>query len=460
MIGRQRGGPHPQLVRYNDWRRVEVPSPGVFVPELPVSVVVPYYAQPEELARTLAALERQTYPRELFEVVVVDDGSPAPLARPRSTPLDVRVVRQEGLGFGLARARNTGARAAAHDILLFLDADLLPEAGWLVAHARWHHAVPDAVTLGPHAHVRMDGVDAGAIRARPGTLRKLFAGRREDRPGHRWAERFLGTTDDLTTKADDLFLLVMGGNLGIRRGFYELVGGYDESFTRWGGEDTEFGYRSYTRGGLLVPVRAALAWHQGSWHDGRAEKERSRALQRAKLAHLIAHPVFRGGTAGRIFRVPRYVVTMRAEELPEERLLEAVERVLSGPTHDLVVRVELPGEHAGRAWLERHLGPDPRVRVVPSRPALEEFPASPFHVTLPAGRPLHADVVRRLRAGLGKAVVGGSELPDGSRASIVRAWALHRALRTPWEAPDFGGVVTIPPRKLREASGPFARQIQ
>ena len=105
-----------------------MPSPGAFVPTLPVSVIVPYYAQPEELERTLAALEGQTYPRDMFEVVVVDDGSPEPLARPRATPLDVKVVRQEDLGFGLARARNTGVRTASHEVLLFLDADMLPEA--------------------------------------------------------------------------------------------------------------------------------------------------------------------------------------------------------------------------------------------------------------------------------------------------------------------------------------------
>ena len=139
-VGAQPGAPPPRLVWYNDWRQVAAPALGAFTPELPVSVVVPYCAQPQELARTLAALERQTYPRELFEVVVVDDGSPQPLARPRSTPLDLKVARQEDLGFGLARARNTGARAAAHDVLLFLDADMLPEAGWLAAHARWHHA--------------------------------------------------------------------------------------------------------------------------------------------------------------------------------------------------------------------------------------------------------------------------------------------------------------------------------
>ncbi len=449
--GARRGAPSPQLVRYNDWRRVEVPEPGAFAPELPASVIVPYCAQPEELARTLAALEGQTYPRELFEVVVVDDGSPEPLARLPPTPLDAKVVRQEDLGFGLARARNTGARAAAHDVLVFLDGDMMPEAGWLAAHARWHHAVPDAVTLGPWAHVAADGPDPDTIRNRPGTLEELFAKREVDLQPLRWIEATMLRTDDWTSRTDAPFFPMGGGNCGIRRGFHDLMGGFDESFTQWGGEDSEYGYRAYTLGGLMVPVRDAFAWHQGSRETGQAEKERSRELQLAKLTHLIAYPRFRTDTTGRIFTVPRYVVTMRGNGLSAERLLKAVERVLAGPMHDLVVRLELPGDHPGREWLERHLGPDPRVRVAPSRPALEEFPASPFHVTLPAGKPLHADVVRRLHAGLGSAAVGRSALPDGSRVSIARAWALHRASRTPWEASDFGEVVTIPPRKLKPA---------
>ncbi len=439
---------------YNDWRQVALPAPGAFTPELPVSVVVPYYAAPAELARTLAALEGQTYPRGLFEVVVVDDGSPEPLARPRSTPLDVKVVRQEDRGFGLARARNTGVRAAAHDIVVFLDGDMLPEAGWLAAHARWHHEVSDAVTLGLWDRVPVDGIDAEMIRNRPGTLKELFEGRKGAVVDREWLESDLSRTDDLTSRADDSFHVVAGGNLGVRREFYELVGGFDESFTQWGGEDTEFGYRAYTRGGLLVPARDAFAWHQGSWEEGRADKEKSQELQQAKCAHLIAHRGFRSGLKGRTFTVPQYVVTLRGDGLPAERLLKAVEHVLAGPMHDLVVRVELDEDHPALAWLERQLGPDPRVRVAPARSALEEFPASSFQVALPAGRRLHADVVHRLRAELGTAVVGRAVFPDGSRASITRAWALHRALRAPGEldASDFGVEVTIPFQKLLPAS--------
>ena len=441
---------------YNDWRQVELPPLREFRPELPVSVIVPYYAQLEELGRTLAALERQTWPRDLFEVVVVGDGSPEPLSEVgrsliERAPFAVRVVRQEDRGFGLARARNTGARAAAHEVLLFLDGDMLPEAGWLLAHARWHHAAPEALTLGLRAHVSVEGVDAAAIRNRPGTLTELFADRSMDRTERSWVESHLRRTDELTSTADDLFQVVARGNFGIRRGFYGLVGGFDESFTEWGGEDTEFGYRAFTRGGLFVPVRDAFAWHQGSWEDGRAAKQRSQELARAKLAHLVAHPRFRSESQGRVFTVPRFVVTIRGGVLPAKDLLKVVERVLRGPPHDLVVRLELPADHAGRAWLECQLGPDPRVRVAPPCPALLEFPASPFQVTLPAERRLARDVVRRLSTALGTAVFGRCVFPDGSRASIARAWALHRAQRTSWEAADFGEVVTIPPGDLESA---------
>ena len=440
--------PPPSTVRYNDWREIAVAPPEAFRPTRPVSVIVPYYEQPRTLALTLAALERQTYPRDLFEVVVVDDGSRTPLARPRSTPLDVKVVRQEDRGFGLARARNTGARAAAHDILVFLDGDMLPEAGWLAAHARWHHAAGDLLTQGLYAYVAVDGVDAETIRGRPGALRELLAGRPSD-PS--FIEPHLARTRDLTSRDDDPFMIASGGNLGIGRAFFELVGGFDDSFTRWGLEDTELVWRAWTRGGVVVPVRDAFAWHQGRFAEDRPRKRRSRRRQMAKVAHLIAHEFFRDARPGCLFAVPRYVVTLDAAALPAERIAETVEAILAEPVHDLVVRVELPAggtEDDRREWLHECFGPDPRVRVGPEATALDEFPAAPFHVTLPAGARLARGLVHRLRAELGSTVTGTAVLSDGSRVSITRAWALHRARRTGRPAADFGDVATIPAWRL------------
>ncbi len=424
-----------------------VASSETFAPTLPVSVIVSYYDAPQALELTLASLEGQTYPRHLFEVVVVDDGSPTPLTPPRSTPLDIKVVHQADCGFGLARGRNTGVRAAAHDILLFLDGDLLAEAGWIEAHARWHHAVSDALTAGFHANVAVEGIDAEAIRRRTGSLEELFSGRPTEPP---WVERHIRMTNDLTSCDDDLFRMVGGGNCGIRRDFYELVGGYDESFTGWGAEDVEFAYRAYTRGGLLVPVRDAFAWHQGLQKEGWAAKWKSGEPQHAKAAHLIAHRRFRCASPGRTFAVPQYVVTIERERegLPADQLFEAAVKILADREHDLVVRVEIEDDDDGFEWLRQQLGPDPRVRVGPAGSSLDEFSAASFHVALPASVPFAVNLVHRLRETLGDAVIARATLPGGQTVSIARAWALHRVRRTGKSIADFGDEVTVSPKKV------------
>ena len=427
--------PGPAAVRGNDWRRVAVPAPAAFRPALPISVVVPCFEAPGALALTVAGLQRQDYPRALFEVVVVDDGSRPPLRVPASTALSVRTVRQERRGFGVARARNTGARAALHDILVFLDGDVIAEAGLLAAHARWHHAVSDALTLGFCACVSVEGMDPAAVRDRPASLAELFAGRPFDAP---WLERHMARTADLTSGHDDVFRAVDSGNLGISRVFFEEVGGFDESFARYGGEDTEFGYRVQMRGGLLVPARDAFGWHQGRWAEGRAAKERDQELQGAKLAHLIADPGFRRAAPGRSYSVPRHVVAIEAGDVPIGRLVESAEALLADPEGDLAVCIEAPANPDARCGLEEALGPDPRVRVAAAGAALDAFPVSPFHIALPAGAVPRRGLLRGLRSALGDAATATAVLGDGAQASITRAWALHRARRAGGSAADYG----------------------
>ena len=450
--GRARAAPRPAAVRYNDWRQVELPAVGSFAPSLPVSVIVPCFEAPEALALALAGLAGQRFPRDLFEVVVVDDGSEPPIAAPASSPLDVRVVRQERRGFGLARARNTGVRAAAHSVLVFLDGDVIPEAGLLAAHARWHHAVSDALTLGLCAYVSAAGIEAAAVRDRRGSLGELFADRPFDPP---WLDRHLARTGDLTSRHDDLFRAVTGHNFGIGRAFYDEVGGFDESFARYGGEDTEFAYRAQVRGGLLVPVRDAFAWHLGRWREGREAKDRSQELQARKLAHLIADPGFRRAVPGQRFAVPRHVVTLEAGGEPVERVVGAAEALLADPEGDLAVRIALPADRAAdRARIEEALGPDRRVRVAPEREApereaLAEFPASPFQLWLPAGAAFAPGLAARLRAALGGAAVARAALSGGGEVVIARAWALHRARRAGGCAADYGDARTLDARVLQ-----------
>ena len=441
-------GPRPSAVRHNDWRQVALPDPGAFAAALPVSVIVPCFEAPEALALTLAGLERQAWPRGLLEVVVVDDGSDPPLARPARTSLEVKVICQQRRGFGLARARNTGVAAAAHDILVFLDGDVIPEAGLVSAHARWHHAINDALTLGFCACVSVAGIGAAAVRAHRGPLGELFAGRPTDRP---WLERHMARTGDLTSRHGDLFRAVTGQNFGISRALYEEVGGFDESFIRYGGEDTEFAWRAQVRGALLVPERGAFGWHQGRWAEGREGKERDLALQAEKLAGLIAEAGFRPA-AGRRFAVPRHVVTLDAGCDAVDQVIEAAHTLLADPADDVGLCLEVPpgrGGHPARQRLEQAFGEDARARIVPKGAVIEAFPASPLHIALPARAVTGPGLPARLAAALGDAASASAVLEDGREVSIARAWVLHRARRAGGSPADYGDVRRLPARALR-----------
>ena len=90
-----------------------------------LSVVIPAYRAATFLPACLDGLARQTAARERFEVLVVDDASPddgAALAE----RWGARVLRHEH-NLGAAAARNTGAAAAQAGLLLFVDADVIPD---------------------------------------------------------------------------------------------------------------------------------------------------------------------------------------------------------------------------------------------------------------------------------------------------------------------------------------------
>lgn len=96
------------------------------------SVVVPHYDDTAALAACIAALERQSYPRDRFEIVVADNNSPVGLAAVAAVVGDAgRIVLVTEPGAG--PARNGGAAVAVGRVLAFTDCDCLPEPGWLAA---------------------------------------------------------------------------------------------------------------------------------------------------------------------------------------------------------------------------------------------------------------------------------------------------------------------------------------
>ncbi|MEM9399967.1 MAG: glycosyltransferase [Verrucomicrobiota bacterium] len=94
-----------------------------------VSVIIPVYNDLVRLQKCLNAVDAQSYPKELYEVIVIDNGS---LESPKPVTAQYEYIKLlSELEPGSYAARNTGVLSAKGDILAFTDADCIPDKDWL-----------------------------------------------------------------------------------------------------------------------------------------------------------------------------------------------------------------------------------------------------------------------------------------------------------------------------------------
>lgn len=94
-----------------------------------VSVIVPLYNDSQRVIELLTSLEKQTYPRDAFEIIVVDNGSDQETGDLVSR-FDIRLVYETGVRTSYA-ARNKGIQLARGDILCFTDSDCTADENWI-----------------------------------------------------------------------------------------------------------------------------------------------------------------------------------------------------------------------------------------------------------------------------------------------------------------------------------------
>ena len=94
-----------------------------------VSVVIPHYDDLQALANCVDLVEKQDYPRELFEIIVADNNSRCGLPAVQSAVPTAMVVPAPIQGAG--PARNVGVSVSSGDVLGFIDSDCAPERDWI-----------------------------------------------------------------------------------------------------------------------------------------------------------------------------------------------------------------------------------------------------------------------------------------------------------------------------------------
>ena len=198
-----------------------------------ISVIVPVYNGEATIRTCVEALLGLDYPRDRFEVIIVDN---------KSTDGTRRIVEgypvmllQEAAVQSSYAARNLGIARSSGDVIAFTDADCVPERGWLRAIV----AAIEPADVG--------GV-AGAIEAfRADSAVERYQAQRAIRADRAYKHKVLP--------------FAQTANAAYKRGVFEKIGLFDPTLI-YGG-DLDFSWRMQSGANLrLVYEALAFVWHR------------------------------------------------------------------------------------------------------------------------------------------------------------------------------------------------------
>jgi len=139
----------------------------------------------------------------------------------------------------LAVARNKAAQEASGDLLIFLDIDCIVHPELISAYQSCH--APNHLLVGPVRYLPNQAPQQNDF------FTRLLE---------------LSSPDPIRATVDPLpYELFWSLNFACEQKAYELIGGFDEGFNGYGGEDTDFAFSARAQG---IPIKTvdALAFHQ------------------------------------------------------------------------------------------------------------------------------------------------------------------------------------------------------
>jgi len=192
-----------------------------------ISVIIPTYNRKFKLKACLDSLFSQTYPKEAFEVIVIDDCS----NDGTKDMLEVLTKINSSLRYfiqshkGPAAARNLGIKHARAEIIGFTDSDCILNNGWVKGMVQAHSLEKDIAAIGGVTEVDRHNIKAQVSQS-------LSDGAIETKIGGKSETIFFPTC-----------------NVSFKREY--LVSGFNELFPLPAGEDLDFFWRLFKKGGRL-----------------------------------------------------------------------------------------------------------------------------------------------------------------------------------------------------------------
>ncbi|MFD1786141.1 galactosyltransferase-related protein [Sphingomonas floccifaciens] len=199
------------------------------------------------LVNLVHGLNRQTLPPAELVVGVMQD---TPYDLPEAG-FPIRQILLGGGGIPLAAARNAAARAAEREAIAFLDIDCIPDPAFVADYAGLIDG-RDALLMGEVQYLPAGATAGGLDFAHFATVGETHC----DRAGP--PVEPLGDCTD--------YRCFWSLNFAMRRDRFLALGGFDERYVGYGGEDTDFGRVAFTAGVPFFWTRGARAYHQHHAH--------------------------------------------------------------------------------------------------------------------------------------------------------------------------------------------------
>lgn len=208
---------------------------------LTFSIIIPTYERPVQISRCLESITKLDYPKNKFEVIVVDDGSvnpPETLINSYKDKLNIRLFTQKNVG--PAGARNTGAKKANGKFLAFTDDDCEPDTNWLNAFENEFNRDPEIFLGGYTINSLTDNPYSAASQE---LINYLYSYYNSDR-------------NNATFFASN--------NIAVRGDLFQDIGGFDVTTLRATAEDREICDRWVYNGHKMTYTTDAVVFHS---HD-------------------------------------------------------------------------------------------------------------------------------------------------------------------------------------------------
>ena len=202
------------------------------------SIIVPTFGRPQQLATCLRSLAGLDYPRDCFEVLVVDDGNTTPpesIIHSFRYQLKIRLLSQSHAG--PAAARNTGAAQAKAQFLAFTDDDCTVSTNWLQTLAARFTKLPHCTIGGRVQNALPENTYSTASQLLVSYLYTYY------------------------NVEPDRARFLTSNNLAVPKELFHTVGGFDALWMHAAGEDREFCDRWLFYGHRLVHAPEVLVFH-------------------------------------------------------------------------------------------------------------------------------------------------------------------------------------------------------